>query len=342
MNRLDADELSMLDQAGLLFRRIDPAVADMLAAQRTRLDEIIGVANALPSMLSEFTTGDDTQRAQALVEALCRADAELGALNMPMRAVMSEAFMIARTQLFRVLRLSLQQYASRVPPALLEKATLSVAQSIYAILLAEVLWDVVRSPEIRDVVRRRAVVELVVVWEGIDPLKVQDFFPVLQAAWQARNRVHVLYGSLLGVTELFQLLREQCPPTFIHFFTREDVSAHERAAFQEFLFGLSHEDLVHLQEAMIQRGMKVIDPEFARATLGWSTPTTFDEGAPETSYFSFRRRQRAASARRLIHAPGPFHTAEAYVLMYLLEHPQAGQQPLDGCGEAAQGQGTSG
>jgi hypothetical protein len=317
MDCMDMNERAFLDGTLELLRGLDPPTAKSLEGQLARVINISAMANSFPSLLEDHSA----QSSSALVETLCQVDAGLSSLNLPMRAVMGETFLTAKIQLFQAFRQALSTHAAAIPPPLLESAGREVAQSVHTLLLMELLWDLVRNQQLELEVRQRAATELVRLWESPDKLEVDDFFPVLEAVWQARNRVNVTYGSLVGVSEFFQLLREDCPPLFVGFFTRSDVSPEEQAAFQEFLFGLPQEALKRLREAMEQKGLRVIDRQFAEDTLKLPSQSGLQERTAEAIYASFRRRQRACHLRRMTGTPGPTNTAEAYLILHLLEHP---------------------
>ena len=89
-----------------------------------------------------------------------------------------------------------------------------------------------------------------------------------------------------------------------------------------FLFGLPQAELDRLRQAMAREALHVIDRRTAKDILKHDHP---DPDTPEGLYASYRRRQRACQLRRLGGTSGPKQTAEGYLLLYLLEHPEAAQ-----------------
>jgi hypothetical protein len=324
MECLDAQELSFLDGALAFLGTADPGAVEALRLLAARLGEVDRAARAFPSLLDRASLGHLERSPESLVDRLCSAEPEMGALQMPVRAVMGEAFLIAKIQLLRAARLALRSSPTPAPEALLSAAQNEVSQSLYTKLLAELLLRLAQMTDLPAEVRRRAAMELVRLWDSPDRLEVDDFFPVLEAVWRARNRVTVTYGTLLCTSEFFHLMRAECPPVFVSFFTRDEVSEEENAAFQEFLLGLSQEEIEKLRQAMQAQGRQLIDGRFARETLGLAEA---QEGDPEAVYVSHRRRQRAAASRRIMGLSGPRRTAEEYLVLYLLDHPGEGGSP---------------
>ncbi len=318
MECLDEPEKALVEATLDVLRAEDPDAARALEGDLQRLAGMASVANGFPSMLGDPRT--TSRGARSLVSTLCQVDSGMSSFSLPIRAVMGDAFLVAKAQLFQAFRDQLRLHEVAAPRALVEAADHEVAQTIYTMLLCQLLWDLVRNRGLQLEVRQRAATELVRLWESPDKLEVDDFFPVLESVWRARNRVTVVYGTLAGVSELFQLVREECPPMFVSFLTRDDISPEEEGAFQEFLFGLPQEELRRLHDAMADKGLNVIDKKFAAETLQGSA--SLQEKTPEALYASYRRRQSASQLRRLTGAPGPQNTAETYLILHLLEHPQ--------------------
>ncbi len=317
MDCMDAQEERFIQKTLEILSREDPKVAEELAAHLNRVVGVSAMASTFPSLLSDDAV--DGRAPAGLVDALCIVDAGMSSLNLPIRAVMGETFLTAKIQLFQAFREQLCRLGARAPEDLVARANEEVGQSIFTRLLGELLWDIVRHPDLPLELRQRAALQLVHLWESTDRLEIDDFFPVLEAAWKARNRITVNYGALVGVSEFFQLVKQDCPPLFVSYFTRDDVSDEETTAFQEFLFGLPKEELQRLRREMDERGLLSIDRKFAEVTLKLGNRGAVDEHSPEALYASYRRRQRASQLRRLSDMPGPRFTAEAFLVLFLLK-----------------------
>lgn len=323
---MDAEENVFIEKTLEFLRKQDSENAKILETEFAKVVDVANMANNFPSLLAEASKRARLARPQNLVDILCQVDAGMSSLNLPIRAVMGDAFIKAKVQLFQSFYQILLQYEDVAPEGLVTAAEREMSQSIYTRLLSEILWDLIRNQEVVLDIRQRAAMELVRLWEQPDQLEVDDIFPVLESTWRARNRINVNYGSLVGVSEFFQLVSQDCPTTFYSFFTRQDVSPEEKEAFQEFLFGLPQEELQKLRDAMQEKGINAIDRKFADDILKTSTTKQsiqMQEKTPEAFYASYRRRQRASQLRRLVGAPGSHTTAEAYLIMYLLKNPSS-------------------
>ncbi len=315
----------LVEQAIACLERHDPEAAKSLKAEFDRLASIAQMAKNFPPLLNGKNGGKDAFSADRLVKVLCSIDSGMSSLNMPVRAVMGSAFLTGKVQLFNALHENLLKYAHTDHDDLARQVERQLEKSIYTMLLASLLWDVVRNHDNAMHVRERAATELVRLWESPERLTVGDFFPVLEAVWTARNRVEVKYGALMGVSEFFQLVRQSCPLLFLSYFTRENLPAEEREAFREFLFGIPSEELARLKKAMVDTGVNAVDSKFASSTLQVNRASAGMAGSPQALYAAHRRRQRAAELRRLTGFPGPKNTAEGYLLLHFLERSAAPQ-----------------
>src|SRR5437762_13577482 len=107
-------------------------------------------------------------------------------------------------------------------------------------------------------------------------------------------------GTMLGTHEVFSLIREACDERFLDYFGREDVPAEQLQAFEEFLFGLSHEEIAKLRDHMRARRAEAVSSDEARGLLGrrpesWAPA----KAGPQELYTSYKQRRIKAHYRTL-------------------------------------------
>jgi hypothetical protein len=151
-------------------------------------------------------------------------------------------------------------------------------------------------------------------------IEVDDFAPPLESAWEARSKVLPVLGTLLGTHEVFRLFREARDKRFVDYFSEDDIDEERLFAFEEFLFGLSHEEIARLRLHMAETDSTCISLDAARNLLGASSQTLPEHGkSPEALYTSYKKRRVNAAHRVLTSAPGPKKTAEEYVMVAFLQ-----------------------
>ena len=269
---------------------------------------------------SEFLRGRE-RNATTLIETLCRKDWQPVELSMPTGAVVGRALVLARINFLKTLIYCLEplgegEEITRLRAALQER----VDDAVFSKLAEELLTGAVSNPRNSYDTRRRAARQLLRIWSNLVREPVLGFPTVLLSAWKARRKVRAVYGTLFGSDELLSLIREECEPRFVSFFTREQATSDQGEAFREFLFGLPYEELEQLQRYMREHGVPVLSREQVYQIVGKNLPPP-ETGQPsaEEVFSSYWRRRIRSEYRSLSTSPGPHKTAEGYIMESLLE-----------------------
>jgi hypothetical protein len=322
---LDHAERSLIDRALAWLREARPRDSGVLWGQIKRLALIGEVLEQTPSLFLPSTLGGRTRDDQTLVAALSRLDPLDGELRLPEKAVVSRAFLMAKISLLRAFLVALGPGAPGEHLELADEFRAELAQSIHTAIATELLLGILPDPSVRPETKARASHQLILIWDGAAKVEIDDFCPMLESAWCARSRVTACFGALLGTGEYMRLVQEDCSSDFLEFFTRDGVTGDEVQAFEEFLFNLTHEELVALRTLMKQESRRVVDAEFVGRVLGRSPDGITSVDDPTELYRSYHRRRSAAEYRRLLRAPGPLRVAEAHIMIYILETARSAQ-----------------
>jgi hypothetical protein len=330
MAALNSSDLGLFDdrEAELVTRGLSAlalvasADASTLRASLQRLANLSRAVQATPSLHKPDQFAGHKRSRATLIDHLCDTDGLSGELDLPMKATLSRTFLVAKIQFLRGFVRATRAQVESGPEFLSLETDLreELAQSIYTLLAEELLLALLRKPEIPRRIKRRAADQLIIIWEDAE-IEIDDFCPLLESAWHARNRVNADLGSLLGTSEFFRLVCEDCSQDFLNFFARDEVSVQEKEAFEEFLFDVTYEELSALRQTMRKQNLDSISPKWASETLGrkLERETNTDGINPIALYRSYNRRQLAADFRIVTDRPGPRRTAEAYMMIYLLE-----------------------
>jgi hypothetical protein len=314
-----------------LVARAFAAVGERMPDQRVALEGVLSrlrktaeLIRDSPSLSSSWSgLSGRTFSAGSLVEVLCRvSDYDLD-LHIPTKAVLGQAYLIAKINFFKATRYTLD--ALDVPPELGQNLEVEIGQSIYTKLAEELFVSIVTDPSASLQVKLGAARFLFHIWEERLLIEVDDFAPVLDAAWQARSKLLPVLGTMLGTHEVFRLFQEARDHRFLDYFGEEDVEEEALLAFEEFLFGLSHEEIGRLRSRMTLEGKSCVSLDEARALLGnAAAPWTPQWGGAQALYSSYKKRRVNAAHRALTGSSGPKRTAEEYVLISFLH---AGASP---------------
>ncbi len=315
---LDAAEQKLIDRALEAVGEKNPKQRATLDGMLSRLGRMAELIQDSPSIASSWEDGAGrTFSSNSLVDQLCRVpDYDLD-LHIPTKAVFGQAYLIAKINLLKALRYNVE--AVGAPTELRDRVEQEVAQSIYTKLAEELFVSIVTDPSAPTNVKRGAARFLFRIWEERLLMEVDDFAPILESAWGARAKILPLLGTMLGTHEVFRLFNEARDKRFLDYFGEDDVEEEQMLAFEEFLFGLSHEEIGRLRTHMIEEGRACISLDAARALLGNAEPSWLaGENGAQALYTSYKKRFVNASHRALTGASGPKKTAEEYVMIAFL------------------------
>ncbi len=288
-----------------------------IAAHFSRLEAFGDLLSRFPSPLGRHRLGSREQSLGSLAEGLCRSTPANFEFRAPTRAIVGRALDMAELNFYRLLGYACDEGLVGAEGAALRAATSArLREVVYTKLVEEVLTDVVSDASVARAIRFRAVYALAQIWERRLTYRTREFFPLLEASWDARDRVKVIGGTLLGTQEMFGLFREGCAPEFVEYFVRPAPTDDEVAAFREFLFGATAEELDSLASRMDREHVASAVLSNGAAAGCSLVPPGADAGTP--LYEFFRVRYLQATARRLAGLPGPKRTAEGYVMIDFL------------------------
>ena len=291
---------------------------NILEANLKRISGIRDAMNAYPPVLAESKLGSRERGLGTLVELLANATDADFEMFLPMRAMVWRSLTMARLNFWRLLR----YLADEIEPDDSDLAVIldrRVHACVYLKLVDELLTSLAMDQEIPRALRREVVASMTSLWDSAPSKAVQQFFPLLEAVWEARRKIYVSVGTMLGVSEIMKLLQAGCAPEFVDYFSRARMTDDEGSAFQEFLIGVTTEQLTSLESFMQGSGRTCLSPEEAKQALGIAAPNEENYRIGVQAYQFHRERHLQAAARRLRSLEGPKHTAEEYVLMYFLE-----------------------
>ena len=319
---LDRHESELVEQAMAAVAARSPADAQILQNLINELRATSELLDRQRPLRRPTALGGEARDESTLIDHLCSIDGLSGDLALPLKATLSRTHLLTKINFLRGFVKATAALGSDHPQAakMTHELREEVAQSIYTLLAEELFLALLRKPDVQRRTKQRAADQLITIWDDA-ALEIDDFAPLLESAWHARNRINSAYGTLLGATETFRLVREDCSPEVLDFFGRDGMSVDESSAFEEFLFNMTSEELATLRRAMQQQHVSAASPAWAAEVLGRQIEDLehSHEIDPMALYRSYQRRQLAADFRLMSGAPGPRRTAEGYLMVYLLD-----------------------
>ena len=303
--------------------RSEPAgAADIRTALKQGFSGLGAIATALaayPSLHDRAKLGGIVRSGETLMRNLLEAGEHGLEWTLPTKALLSRTFGIAKVNFWTSLKYALQNGAGDAERALQADVHLAIEEAVYTRLAEELYASFITSKVMDSSLKKRAITQLMELWEGRTGFATYRFCPILRSAWAARCRAPRVFGTLMGTTEIASLLFQDCDARFVEWFTGRDIDSEEVQAFEEFVFDLPFEDLERVRHMMREERRDAIGPDEAARYLGFPRGilrTLIED--PKALYSSFRTRRVKAQYRTSRRAPGPKRSAESYVLEGLL------------------------
>lgn len=319
---LDRHEIEVVDRALRVVAVRAPADAQILRDLIGQLRETHALLDSTRPLRSPTALGGEGRDHETLIGHLISLDGLSGDLALPLKATLSRTCLLTKIMFLRgFVKATSAVHTGEVELGrVIHDLNEELAQSVYTLLCEELFLALLRKPDVGTGTKRRAADQLITIWDDAT-LEIDDFAPMLESAWHARNRITSDVGCLVGATELFRLVCEDCNPQVLEFFAREGMSTDEAAAFEEFLFNMTWEELGSLRRAMRDQGSAAVNVAWASKILGRPIDTLENQREidPMALYRSYNRRQLAADFRLMSGAPGPRRTAEGYLMVSILD-----------------------
>ncbi len=286
-----------------------------------RLRALWEAIDSFPRIQGCQTLGSRRRDLNTMLDTFSESEPYTMEAYLPTRAACARSYGMAKFNFCRMVRYVVEEHLPDDEKSRsLVKEINAVGRAAAAMLIAEdVLRSIACDTNLKGSIRRPATRILAALWDQRATQSLSDFAPPLDSAWRAKANVRIAYGTLVGISELFQMLNSGIDSEFVDYFASDRVTPEQSAAFEEFLFNATYEQLKKMRTHMKESGQGSLDSnEVAQifgvdpATLHTTTVTAQD------MFFTFREREMWARFRRLSNLEGPKKTAEEYVMIYVI------------------------
>jgi hypothetical protein len=248
-----------------------------------------------------------------LIEALSGFSSNSHLFHIPTRVVATRSFLVAKFHAFSMLSLLIRDIEVFSIP--LRRVMLSIVCTLMA---EEVYFSCLEDASFSHDTKISLANDLISLWDsGSDPRAVRHL-PALESLWVARDAAPPTFGTMEGSSELIRISMDMGEDW--HRFLMQETDQHEtRWALEEFLFGLSYEELLKVRSRLVRFGISAVGRDEVRSYIG-SQPAyrTVKDADPRTIYDFYIDRRDAAVFRKRIGLPGPQRTLEEIYLKYLI------------------------
>jgi len=289
---------------------------DELALVHARFRRLRNLGSAVfdyPSIKETKFVRDILYNENHLTESLLFFSETNHMLRTPTKVVALRGFLIAKFHAFSLLSRLLENCAD------IQKQIINISFSIVFTLVAEnVYFSCLEDTAFSENTKAGLANDLINLWDsGTDQRSIKHLM-ALSSLWTARDSAPPSFGTMDGNTELLRISIDMGTDTeWEDFLKEESTNDNTRWALEEFLFGLSYEEILQVRSRLKKYGVTSVSHEEVRTYLD-SKPiySMVNNHDPRAIYDFFIERRDACTLRKKVSAPGPIHTLEEIYLKY--------------------------
>ncbi|MDR2478407.1 MAG: hypothetical protein LBD48_03735 [Treponema sp.] len=276
-----------------------------------RLRNLGAAVSSYPSIRqTQFLKGLIRDEGQ-LTESLLAFSPTSHLLHIPTKVVALRSFLVAKFHAF-----SLLAYLTGENPVFRAPVRHVVFSVICTLMAEEVYFSCLEDPGFSWNTKSSLVNDLIALWDsGVDRRGIHHL-SALSALWIARDSAPPCFGTMDGNSELLRISIDM-EQDWRDFLVEESTNNDTRWALEEFLFGLSYEEIKQVRSRLGRFGISAVGYDEIRSYLG-SKPTysMVNDRDPRAIYDFFIERRDTCTLRKRVNAPGPRHTLEEIYLKY--------------------------
>lgn len=287
-------------------------------AQLMALEELAGVIDRYPALSNRGRLGRIQRSGETLVDTLSSRGKIANTVYLPTKVLLGKNFLQAKVNFLLHLRYVAESsfWLRKHSAPLLELIT----RTIFSLMSEDVLFSLVGDQDLGKTIRKKAAQKLVNFWEARFTPEERSSVPILTSMWVSRQKLCPIFGSMMGMSEVYQISKYIDPVWFDFLQAYEDVEEVFQS-LEEFIFNLSHEELTEIRREMDEQKLNNITRKRIESLVG---PHRFcpdlSKVDPREVMRFYKERKEHTDHRRRSHAPGPHRTIEEYLSLYLLEH----------------------
>ena len=312
---LNNNERELINRFFEAMRERAPEATEEIAAIIMDLERLSAAVSRYPSMYEQSTLSGEQRSISTLIDALCRVDEYGKTLFLPTKAILGQGFLVAKFHAFAAIsKVAKTSGLSEESIAELRQATVNV---MFTLMAEDVYMSLLNDSTLRGDIRHKVAEALAELWEHRLDACATRVAPVLDAIWTARRRIVPSFGTMIGTSELLRLSIE-LDESWTKFISERIAEPAVSAAMEEFIFGLSYEDISLIRRELRNRNQTAISKDEVERIIGHETESKTEED-PRVFYQAYSKRRSNANARKKMALNGPWKTLEDHYMQFIIE-----------------------
>jgi hypothetical protein len=315
------NEIKLIDLSAELFKEAGKDIYSSFTGQKKDLTILAELVSRTQSLRSSEKHGMSKRDINTMASSIS-ITGTANPLLLPTRVTMGRCFILTKINFFSFL---LKVVSVKETHRNLSKDIQKNCDRLVFSLMAEEAYEAIIENNLADrAVIKAAADELSYLWEYRMDRNLDTFSPPLMSLWKERCSVVPVLGTLQGTIEVLRLSMN-LPDIWGDFLTSTANKTCTEQALEEFVFGLSYEEIRHLRDMMGAFRISAVDREKAveilkKEKIYKDRQSIFLSGDAREIYAFFHTRLENAVKRKLKDSEGPRQTIEELFLIYLLEN----------------------
>jgi len=301
-----------------LFDRLRVVSPETLEDLNTRISDMKRLAADIakfPSLLERQIIMGETRTQYTLIEALLIHRDGDKMLHLPSKATLGKGFLVVKYHTFSSMTRLAESFG-------MDKADVKAFQSatsvlLFTLMVEDVYMNLIDDSSMSLDIRRQIAFALIILWEHRNDQNVTDAAPVLKAVWDARRNLAPAFGTMVGTSELL-LISIQMDEDWSAFIKSRLHDKDVSQAMEEFLFGLSYEQIQTLRRTLREKGISAIGRDEISTFLGQHIKTDITSDLRDF-FMLYTVRRDNARVRKRLNIEGPHNTLEDHYMKFILE-----------------------
>ena len=314
---LTDDEQELVNTLFDRLKSISPESLEVIANRVADLERLTKNIAHFPSLFVHQTLSAEVRTEHTLLDSLISNRGSDRLLHLPSKAILGKGYIVAKFHVFMSMTKPAKECGfPKEEVAKYQQATLAL---MYTIMAEDVYLSMLDNDSIPIDLRQQVAYSLLILWEHRSDQNVNELAPVLGKIWHARKALAPAFGTMVGTSELLTLTI-QLDEEWRKFISSKLEDKEISMAMEEFLFGLTYEEILRVKNSLKDRGLHAIGREEVAAFLG---KTIIQEAMydldPRQFYLDYSVRRDNARARLRLNLPGPHTTIEDHYMRFILE-----------------------
>lgn len=316
LKALTPKEKVLYDELISYVKEKEPERVEILESRIKDLDLLTQAIARFPSLLEKHDITGGIRTPQLLIDSLIKHQ-NFGdtTLQLPSKATLGKGYIASKIHTFS----SFTHISKRVeaPKSLTDALQLETITMMFALMAEDVYLNLINDQNQPMEYRREWAMALLLLWEYRNDQTVESVAPVLQSVWNARRKLAPAFGTMMGTSELL-LMSIQMDEQWIQFVKQKMGDKNVSEAMEEFLFGISYEQIKQLRSILKTKGISAIGRDEVSTFLGEHVKV--DGGLGYRDFYSlYTVRRDNARARARMKLEGPHQTLEDYFIKFVTE-----------------------